>query len=78
MYERKVHEALEINKFRTLNKMIGHSKFSGRTPKRLLANVLRLVIKEDCDKDLTHSLDPPKNISLKIVPQVVICDMCGT
>ena len=52
--------------------------FSGRTPKNFLANVLTLVIKKTCDQDLTHSLDTPKHISVKIVPEVVIRDACGT
>ena len=51
--------------------------FFGQTAKSLLANVLRLVIKEACDQDLAHSLDTLENISVKIVPQVVIHDACG-
>ena len=47
--------------------------FSGRN-----ANVLRLVIKKRCDQDLTHSSDTPKNISLNIVPEVVLSDAFGT
>ena len=31
-----------------------------------------------CDQDLTHSLDTLKSLSLKIVPQIVIRDTCGT
>ena len=50
--------------------------FFGQTAKSLLANVLRLVIKEACDQDLAHSLDTLENISVKIVPQVVIHDVC--
>ena len=52
--------------------------FSGRTAKSFLVNVLRLVIKKACGQDLTHSLDTPKNIFVKIVPEVVIRDACGT
>ena len=52
--------------------------FSGHTTKSLLANVLILVIKKTCDQDLTHSLETPKHISVKIVPQVVIRVACGT
>ena len=32
----------------------------GRTTESFLANVLRSVTKEVCDKDLTRSLDTPK------------------
>ena len=39
---------------------------------------LRLVIKEARNQGLTHSLDTPKHFSVKIVPQVVIWDKCGT
>ena len=49
-----------------------------RIAKRFLANILKLVIKKAFDQDLTHSLDTPKNISVKAVPQVVIRDACGT
>ena len=52
--------------------------FSGRTTKNFLVNVLRLVIKKACYQDLTHSLDTPKNIFVKIVPEVVIRDACDT
>ena len=52
--------------------------FSGRITKSVLANILRLVIKKACGQDLTHSLNVPKNISEKIVPEVVICDTCCT
>ena len=45
-------------------------KFSG--------NISRLVVKKVCDQDLGRSLDTAKNISAKIVPQVVIRDTCGT
>ena len=41
--------------------------FSGRAAENVLANVLRLVIKETCDQDLAHSLDTSRNISVKIV-----------
>ena len=51
-------------------------QFSGWTTKSFLANVLRLVIKKECDWDLTYSLDIPKNISVKHFPQVVIRDAC--
>ena len=43
-----------------------------------IENVLRLVIKEACNQGVTHSFHTPKNVSIKLVPQVVICDMCGT
>ena len=52
--------------------------FSGGTAKSFLANVLTIVMKKTCDQDLTHFLDTPKHISVKIVPQVVIRDACGT
>ena len=39
---------------------------------------LRLATAEACAQDPAHSLDTPKNISVKIVPQVLICDPCGT
>ena len=51
-------------------------QFSGWTTKSFLANVLRLVIKKECDWDLTYSLDIPKNISVKHFPQVVIGNAC--
>ena len=44
----------------------------------ILANVLRWVTLEACEQDLTHSYDTPKNISVKIVSEVVIRDACGT
>ena len=50
----------------------------GLTAESFLANVLRLVTKEACDQDLTHSLDTPIGISVKIFPRVVIRDACGT
>ena len=54
-----------------------HSRhFSGQTAKSFLANVLRLVIKKPCDQDLTHSLDTPKNISVELVPEAFIRDVC--
>ena len=52
--------------------------FSGRAVKSFLASVLTLVIKKACDQDLTHSLDTPKIISVKIVPEVLTRDACGT
>ena len=52
--------------------------FSGRTAKSFLANVLTLLIKKACDQDLNHSLDTSRNISRKIVPQIVIRNACGT
>ena len=52
--------------------------FSGRTVKSFLTKVLRLVIKKACDQDLTHSLDTPRNISVKTFSQVVIRNACGT
>ena len=52
--------------------------FSGQAAERFLANVLRLVIKKACYQDLSHSLDTSRNISVKIFPQVVIRDACGT
>ena len=39
-------------------------EFSGRAAKLFLANVLRLIIKEECDRDLTCSLDTPNKIFL--------------
>ena len=53
-------------------------QFSAWTAKKFLSNVLRLVIKESCDLDLAHSLDTPKKNSVRIVPEVVICNTCGT
>ena len=53
-------------------------QFSGWTTKSFLANVLRLVIKKECNWDLTYSLDTPKNISVNNFPQVVIRDAGGT
>ena len=50
----------------------------GQIAKSFLANVLKLFSLEACDQDPTHSLDTPKNISVKIVPEVVIRDACGT
>ena len=41
--------------------------FSGRTAESFLANVLTLGIKKACDQDLSHSLEKPRRISLKIV-----------
>ena len=52
--------------------------FSGQTAKSFLRNVLTLVIKKTCDQDLTHSLDTPEQISIKIVSEVVIHNACGT
>ena len=43
-----------------------------------IGNILRLVIKEACNQGVAHSLHTPKYFSSKLVPQVVICDMCGT
>ena len=40
-----------------------------------IGNVLRLVIKEACNQGVTHSFHTPKNVSIKLVPQVVICDI---
>ena len=53
-------------------------QFSGWTTKSFLANVLRLVIKKECDWDLTYSLDITKSISVKHFPEVVIRDACDT
>ena len=50
----------------------------GRTAERFLANVFRLVTKAVCDQDLTHSVDTPTGISIKIVPQVFIRVTCST
>ena len=50
----------------------------GQTAKHFLANILRLISLKACDKYLTHSLDTPKYISVKIVTKVVIYDACGT
>ena len=47
-------------------------------PKPWLTSVLKLVIKKAWDQDLAHSLDTSKNISAKIVQEVVICDVCFT
>ena len=52
--------------------------FSGRTVKSFLANVLISVIKNTSDQDPTHSFDTPRCISLKIVPEVIICEACCT
>ena len=53
--------------------------FSRQTAKTFWANILTLVIKKACEQDLTHSLDTPKNIFIKIVSEVVIIrDTCGT
>ena len=52
--------------------------FSGRTAKSFLVNVLSWVIKKACDQGLTHSLDTLKSFSVKIVPEVVVRDACGT
>ena len=41
--------------------------FSRRTAKSFLANVLRVDIKKACDQDLTHSLDTPNNVFIKIL-----------
>ena len=54
------------------------SVFLDSLPKVFLAKVLRLVTKEVCDQDLTHSLDTPKNIFVKMVPEIVIHDVYGT
>ena len=40
--------------------------------------VLIFVIKKTCDQDLAHSLDTTMHIFIKIVPEVVIHDACGT
>ena len=40
----------------------------GRTGRSFLGNVLRLATEEACDT--------PKNVSIKIAPQVVICNLC--
>ena len=53
-------------------------QFFGRIAGNFLANVLTLVIKKACDQDLIHSLDTPRNISVKPFTQVVIRDGCGT
>ena len=42
-----------------------------------LVSFLILVNLELCDQDLTHSLETPKDLSLKIVPEVVIRDACS-
>ena len=52
--------------------------FSGQTAKSFLANDLSLVIKKMCDLNLTHSLDTPKYISVKIVPQSLIFNRSAT
>ena len=40
-------------------------------------NVLKLVIRKTYDQDLAHSLDTPKNISVKVISQAVITNTCG-
>ena len=52
--------------------------FSGRTAKSFLANILTLVVKKTYDQDLNYSLATPNYISVKIVPEVVIREACGT
>ena len=52
--------------------------FSGWAGKIFLANVSRLVIQKACDQDLSHSLNTPKSIFVKITPKVTIHDVCGT
>ena len=48
------------------------SAIFGQTTKGFLANVKRLVSREVCYQDLTHALDTTENISVKIVPEIVI------
>ena len=48
-----------------------------RTAKSFLINALRLVTTKACDQDLTQYLDAPKDISINIVSEVVICEVCG-
>ena len=50
----------------------------GRTVKRFLTNLLRLVTLEACDQDLTYSLDTSKNSPVKIVFEAIIGDASGT
>ena len=56
-------------------------QFSGRTAKFFLRNVLRLVIKEACEQDVTCSLVTSKNISEKnekMVTEFIISNKSGT
>ena len=76
MYERKAHEALEINKLRTLNKNDRTFKIFWTDSQKAVSK--RFKISYQGRLRQRSSLDSPKNMSLKIVPQVVICDICGT
>ena len=49
-----------------------------RKCQKFFREVLRSVTKEACDQDMTYSLYTPKNISVRIVPRLVIGDACGT
>ena len=56
-------------------------QFSGRTAKFFLGNVLRLVIKEACEQDMTCSLVTSKNISEKnekMVTEFIISNKSST
>ena len=50
----------------------------GRTVKRFLTSLLRLVTLEACDQDLTYSLDTSRNSPVKIVFEAIIGDASGT
>ena len=39
---------------------------------------LSFLAKEACDQDLTHSLNTLKSLFVKSVPEVAICNACGT
>ena len=54
------------------------SLFLDGLPKGFLEEVLSLVIKKVCDLYLTHSLDTARHVFVKINPEVVIYDKCGT
>ena len=54
------------------------SLFLDGLPKGILEEVLSLVIKKVCDLYLTHSLDTPRHVFVKINPEVVIYHKCGT
>ena len=54
------------------------SLFLDGPPKSFLVNVFWQVINKACDRDLTHSLDTLKCLSVNVVPQVVIRDACST
>ena len=49
----------------------------GRTTNIFLENILILFTTGVCDQDLTHSWHRSKNISVKIIPQIVAWHMTG-